>query len=156
LLQPADPSDFGEDAGPRTFVIRLKPTRALYSHGNETALLLRELRRLGETRVSMDASALPPLEALDPAEGYAVWTIELTTSEGEDAVREVFEFVDGHCELDIGPADDETPMAELAAEPLPAPEPSPPLIALPSAEPANSEPEGEVDVAALILQAQAA
>jgi two-component system chemotaxis sensor kinase CheA len=140
LLQPADLAE-----GPRTFVIRLKPTRALYSHGNETALLLRELRRLGETRVSMDAAALPLLDALDPSQGYAAWIVELTTSEDEDAVRDVFEFVDGHCELDIRPAD-AAPAAELA-EPPPEQTAAPALAA---------EPEGEVDVAALILQAQAA
>ena len=101
LLQLADDAD----GGPNTFVIRMKPTRALYGHGNETALLLRELRRLGDTRITLDPAALPLLDALDPAEGYAAWTVELTTSESEDAVREVFEFVDGHCELDIQPAE---------------------------------------------------
>ncbi len=157
LLQPADPEDPG---APRPFIIRMKPTRALYSHGNETALLLRELRRLGETRVSMDADALPPLDALDPSEGYAVWTVELTTSEGEDAVREVFEFVEGHCELDVRPADaDEGPAAEIVSEPVaeivpeafaePAPAAEAPVAEAPAAE-------ADVDVASLIMQAQAA
>ena len=143
LLQPADE----DDSGQRTFVIRMKPTRALYAHGNETALLLRELRRLGETRVSMDVSALPALDALEPADGYAAWTVELTTSEDEDAVREVFEFVDGHCELDIrqtghGETQAPAPVAEVLAA-------LPPEIAGPPAE-------AEVDVASLIRQAQAA
>lgn len=147
LLQAAEPLDAGS---PRTFVIRMKPTRALYSHGNETALLLRELRRLGETRVSMDAAALPNLDALDPAQGYAVWTVELTTTEDEDAVREVFEFVDGHCELDIRPAG-AAPTAELIDRTPAAPEAVEPAL-----EPTKSEPEAEVDVTALIMQAQAA
>ncbi len=157
LLEPADLEDGG---APRTFRIRMKPTRALYSHGNETALLLRELRRLGETRVSMDASALPALDALNPAEGYAAWTVDLTTSESEDTVREVFEFVDGHCELDIGPLD-AAPMtdmgAQLAPEPPPAEQPAEPANFEPAnPESAKIEPDVEVDVAALILQAQAA
>jgi two-component system chemotaxis sensor kinase CheA len=157
LLEPADLEDAG---APRTFRIRMKPTRALYSHGNETALLLRELRRLGETRVSMDASALPSLDDLDPSEGYAVWTVELTTPEDEDSVREVFEFVDGHCELDVGPADAE-PMMDMAAELVPEPAPEPAsadelAAAAAIAAPPSAEPEAEIDVAALILQAQAA
>ncbi|MGZ3272779.1 MAG: chemotaxis protein CheA [Caulobacteraceae bacterium] len=157
LLQAAEPLDPGS---PRTFIIRMKPTRALYSHGNETALLLRELRRLGETRVSMDAAALPDLDSLDPSQGYAVWTVELTTSEDEDAVREVFEFVDGHCELEVRPADG-APAAELI-EPAPAEQPAA-LAIVEAAQPepadpmpAKSEPDVEVDVAALIQQAQAA
>lgn len=156
LLQPAGLEDAG---APHTFRIRMKPTRALYSHGNETALLLRELRRLGETRVSMDASALPTLDALDPSQGYAVWTIELTTSEDENAVREVFEFVDGHCELDIGPAG-EAPVTGTTADQPPEPAPEQPgapeviVAEVAKAEPADAEPE--IDVAALIAQAQAA
>jgi two-component system chemotaxis sensor kinase CheA len=157
LLQPADDDDV--DGGPRTYVIRLKPTRALYGHGNETALLLRELRRLGETRVSMDASALPVLDALEPAEGYAAWIVELTTSEAEDAVREVFEFVDGHCELDISPAKrDEDQASAPVAEALPelTPDVSGPELPEPHISESQAAPEGEVDVAALIRQAQAA
>jgi two-component system chemotaxis sensor kinase CheA len=160
LLQTAEYDDPG---APHTFRIRMKPTRALYSHGNETALLLRELRRLGETRVSMDASALPSLDSLDPGEGYAVWTVDLTTSEDEGAVREVFEFVDGHCELDVSSVDTSPTASELAFEALPDPEPaitpiapSPFAAAAASSEPATAEPEAEIDVAALILQAQAA
>jgi two-component system chemotaxis sensor kinase CheA len=164
LLQPADPMDAG---GPGVFAIRFKPTRALYSHGNETALLLRELRRLGETRVSMDAAALPLIDALDPSQGYAVWAVELTTSEDIDTVREVFEFVDGHCELDIRPAGDAPSAAMIEAPPVQAPLVQAPLADLPAffeparAQPASSaqaasEPEAEIDVAALIRQAQAA
>jgi two-component system chemotaxis sensor kinase CheA len=150
LLQPAGDVD---DGGPNVFHIRMKPTRALYGHGNETALLLRELRRLGETRITMDAGALPVLDALDPTEGYAVWTVELTTSESEDGVREVFEFVDGHCELDIRKAgdNDSAPVAsaEAAPEAIVA-EAAPALVA---AEPAA---DADIDVASLIRQAQAA
>jgi two-component system chemotaxis sensor kinase CheA len=151
LLQPV------EDDGPRRFVIRMKPTRALYGHGNETALLLRELRRLGETRITMDASALPALDTLDPAEGYAAWTVELTTSEGEDAVREVFEFVDGHCELDIQTADEggASATAAEAAPEAPVLETAAPQTGAADAA-AEGAPEGDLDVAALIRQAQAA
>ena len=153
LLQPAD-------TGPTTFVIRMKPTRALYGHGNETALLLRELRRLGETRITMDSSALPPLDSLDPAEGYAAWTIELTTSEDADAVREVFEFVDGHCELDISQGEGgdalSAVLSEFASEPTVHEVPSLDSAGPEAAAPEAAAPEGDVDVAALIRQAQAA
>ncbi|MEI9890116.1 MAG: chemotaxis protein CheA [Caulobacteraceae bacterium] len=148
LLQPAE-----DETGPNTFVIRMKPTRALYGHGNETALLLRELRRLGETRITMDAAALPALDALEPAEGYAAWTVELTTSEGEDTVREVFEFVDGHCELDIRKKGSDQPSAPVA-ETLPEPTLQAPAIETPAPE--TDIPDGDVDVAALIRQAQTA
>ena len=142
-------ADFGdlEDAdSPKTWVIALKAHRTLYGHGNETALLLRELRRLGETRVSMDAAALPALDAMDPGEGYLSWTIELKTTEDEDAIREVFEFVDGHCELSLSRTGE--PAAQTAPA-LQAP------ISAPAPAPASAE-EGDIDVAALIRQAQAA
>ncbi|PSJ50315.1 chemotaxis protein CheA [Pseudaminobacter soli (ex Li et al. 2025)] len=127
----------------RVFAIRFKPRPELYAKGNETALVLRELERLGRLEVSCDAAALPELAALDPEGAYLDWTIKLTTDKGEDAVREVFEFVEWDCELEItaeGGADDgfdvEALLRSIQAEAEPAlaePEPEPAMLA-PGAE----------------------
>ena len=66
-------SDTLPDSATAPWSIRIKPLGALYSHGNETGLLIRELRRLGELDLTLDFSALPALEAMDPAEGYLAW-----------------------------------------------------------------------------------
>ncbi|HEY3947454.1 chemotaxis protein CheA [Phenylobacterium sp.] len=83
--------------------VALKPRADLYAKANETALLLRELARLGAIEVACDACGLPDLAGLDPEAAYLAWTVTLTSDVDETSVREVFEFVDGDCELEITP-----------------------------------------------------
>jgi two-component system, chemotaxis family, sensor kinase CheA len=96
---------------PRVFTIRFRPKRELYANANESVLLLGELARLGEMTVACDATTLPLLGELDADGAYFGWTIELSTTRDEAEIREVFEFVEGDCDLTI----------ECAATPAPAP-----------------------------------
>ena len=118
----------------RAWRICLRPRADLYAKANETALLLRELGRLGRIEVELDASALPLLADLDPEAAYLAWTIVLTGDVAEDAVREVFEFVDGDCDLEIT----EITVAESSVD----------------AGPASAAPD--LDIAALLMKAQVA
>jgi two-component system chemotaxis sensor kinase CheA len=83
------------------FEIVFTPAPALYAKANETALLLRELSRLGPIEVVLDESGLPDLTALDPAGAYLTWRITLRSDCTEAVLRDVFEFVEGDCRLDI-------------------------------------------------------
>jgi two-component system chemotaxis sensor kinase CheA len=102
------------------FHIKLKPKPSLYAKANETAILLRELREIGDMRVTCDSSDLPMLSELDPEGAYLTWNIELTTDKDETAVREVFDFVAWDCDLDItregADADGAEPAANLDDE----------------------------------------
>jgi two-component system chemotaxis sensor kinase CheA len=111
--------------------IVLRPHGRMYANANETALLLRELGRLGPISVELDDSGLPPLDALDPAENHLTWIIRLEAPVAEAAVREVFDFVEGDCDLSVEPADG-------PAAPLPPPPPT-----------------DDLDIAALLAAAQA-
>lgn len=93
LLEPA-PSPSG-------WTIRFRPRTDLYRKGNESALLLRELARLGAVEAVLDDSGLPDIASLDPEASYLAWTIALDSACDEAAVREVFEFVEGDCDLEI-------------------------------------------------------
>lgn len=124
-----------EPEGPalRRWTVQLRPKNALYAKANETGLLLRELKRLGDIEVSIDRSELPGLADLEPEQAYLSWTIVLTTDHSQSDIQEVFEFVDGDCDLTI------------TADPL--------TTSLPTTgEASNDEP---FDVMALIQQAQA-
>jgi len=92
-----------EPAGPalKHFTIKFKPKPDLYAKANEAGLLLRELERLGEARVSCDMSELPLLTELDPEGAYLSWTIELDTDKDRAEIQEVFEFVEWDCDLEI-------------------------------------------------------
>jgi two-component system chemotaxis sensor kinase CheA len=132
-------------AGPSGYVVTFKPRADLYAKANEAALLLRELGRLGETHVELDAHAVPPLNELDPEASYLAWTITVTGDVEESAIREVFEWVDGDCELEIAvlsgeatASDDGFDLAALMAQVSDAP----PAVV--------SETTGETDVASLI------
>lgn len=88
-------------AGPPTHVVKFKPRADLYAKANESALLLRELARLGDATVELDASEVPLLDVIDPEATYLAWTITIVGETDEIAIREVFEWVDGDCELEI-------------------------------------------------------
>ncbi|PNB27522.1 chemotaxis protein CheA, partial [Pseudomonas sp. FW305-130] len=73
----------------------------LYAKANEAGLLLRELERLGECRVAMDSSGLPNLDRLNAEDAYLGWTVSVSGEVAEAQIREVFEFVEGDCYLDV-------------------------------------------------------
>jgi two-component system chemotaxis sensor kinase CheA len=114
LLASAAPPPAPEPAAPapppsrpkNPWRVRLRPFPELYLKGNETARLLRELGRLGEPcRVTLDTSGLPDLTELDPEGAYLEWTVWLPGDIYEYAIREVFEFVETDCDLDIARID---------------------------------------------------
>ena len=86
--------------------ITFAPTTALFRSGNEPQHLLRALGALGQTQVACDTDAVPLLADLDPEAPCLTWTITLDSPCSEAEIREVFDFVDGICTLDItgGPA----------------------------------------------------
>ena len=103
------------------FVIRFRPLASLYAKANDPLLLFRELATLGELACELDAQALPQLDGLEPEESCLAWTLTLRTDAPLGAVREVFDFVDGDCELQIEDADGVSapaPIAAPAAEPM--------------------------------------
>ena len=63
--------------------------------GNEPLLLLRELARLGECALAVDASALPVWDDYDPGACYLAWDVTLAGGVAEADIAEVFEWVGG-------------------------------------------------------------
>ena len=113
---PADfaPIPFEAPAAEAGWVVRFKPHNALYAKANDAALVLRELTGLGDATVTVDDSALPGLEAMEPRHAYLAWTIRLPASVAESDIRDAFAFVDEDCDLDIARDGIEAPTAALA------------------------------------------
>ncbi|MBO3758392.1 chemotaxis protein CheA [Ciceribacter sp. L1K23] len=107
---------------PSKFDVSFKPRRELYAKGNEAALLLRDLSRVGEMSIHCNMDDLPSLEDMDPEAAYFSWKIQVTAEKGEEAVRQVFEFAEWDCDLEIKPH--EEPTAEAAGE-------EPPMVPVP-------------------------
>ncbi|MBY0562013.1 chemotaxis protein CheA [Hyphomicrobium sp.] len=116
------------------------PRPELYLNGNETVLIVRELSRLGNAEVSCDVSAVPDLDTIDPNGAYLSWNIKLSSEAPIEAVREVFEFVDGEAEISVEadgqPEVSDAAIAALLAQALGN---APPAEAEPAATETNSE-----------------
>jgi two-component system chemotaxis sensor kinase CheA len=111
--------------------IAFAPHATLYANANEPALLIRELGRLGEITVTADLSRLPALADMDAGAAYFAWHIELRGEAPRPAVEEVFDFVTGHCDLEIASL---SPASLSSAPPLPELPPLPQADAPPAAE----------------------
>ena len=83
----------GSAQGARAYRILLAPSDPGHLRHSEPALLLEELEALGPLEVRADASAVPPLEDLDPADCHLRWEAALSTDQGPDAVKDVFLFL---------------------------------------------------------------
>jgi two-component system chemotaxis sensor kinase CheA len=90
------------EAEPGHWEIRFTPHRALYARANDPLLLLRELATLGTTRVRAVVDHIPMLTDFDPFAVYCAWEISLEgVNVSEMQIREVFEFVEGDCDISI-------------------------------------------------------
>ncbi|WP_157018035.1 chemotaxis protein CheA [Mesorhizobium xinjiangense] len=102
------------------FRIWFRPKPELYAKANDAAKILREICSLGEADIACDVSAVPVLAELDPEGAYLSWTIRLVTGLGEDAVREVFEFVEFDCEFTVEQEMPADPVFDFEPEPVAA------------------------------------
>jgi two-component system chemotaxis sensor kinase CheA len=110
--------------------IRFHPYRELLARGNDPLRMLRELATLGELEVRVDAQMLPPLADVSPQDCYLAWSLELPGEVSEEAIRQVFEWAEGDCDLTV-----ERQPAEIGT-PLPAPAASRPVAAPVATQPA--------------------
>ena len=107
-----------ESCGITTYQIRFVPGETLLVNGNDPLFLLRELVQLGKADITCDVSRLPSLEKYEPDICYLAWDIVLSTDRGEDAIRDVFEFVADECTLEITRLSGEMETSEVASPPV--------------------------------------
>lgn len=95
------PLDFGDMIAETGYSIDFAPKYALYANGHEPALLIAAVAELGALEVVLQAVDLPDWRVMDRGVPCLSWSLVLTTSENEAVVHEVFEFVEGLCDLQI-------------------------------------------------------
>jgi len=96
--------------------ITFRPYRELFARGNDPLRMMRELAELGDLTVHVDTSALPSFAELNAQECYLAWKLDLSGNVPEDAIKQVFEWAEGDCDLElrlkgVAPADTATAMA---------------------------------------------
>lgn len=116
-FQPAAASTDGE---PVVWHIRFEPDADLMANGTNPLLLLNELRELGQLNVIAHLDRVPALDKMVAGQCYVWWEMDLTTAAGENAIRDVFIFVEDRARISIEQvapvAGPETPALAAPAE----------------------------------------
>lgn len=122
--------------------ISFRPYRELFTRGNDPLRMMRELAELGELTVEVDTSALPGFADLDSQSCYLAWKLELAGDVTEDAIKQVFEWAEGDCDLELRLVS--SPAVEpVAIEPEPAAVSAPAPTVVPEIVAAVEEPKHE-------------
>jgi two-component system chemotaxis sensor kinase CheA len=85
----------------RTYRIAFKPSGDIFKNGTKVLNLVEELAALGVSDVFMHLEKVPRLTKMEPETCYAWWEVILTAAVDENAIRDIFIFVEGLAELKI-------------------------------------------------------
>lgn len=83
------------------WTVHFKPFAHLFKTGNDPVRIIRELADLGNMQASVDLTALPEFDLLDPEECYLAWRIDLDGDISEAQIRDVFVWVEDDCDLSV-------------------------------------------------------
>lgn len=83
------------------WLIQFRPYPQLLVHGNDPLRMLRELAELGDLTVTVDASNLPPLPAMEAESCFFSWELRLETEATREVIEQIFDWAEGDCDLTI-------------------------------------------------------
>lgn len=111
----ASPSSSTEEGKEATYRIRFTPGPNSIREGSNPFAIIKELKVLGELKVTARTSHIPRLEELDASLSYLSWNLILTTKKDVAAIHDSFMFMDNQAVLKIEKIDDaDTPHDEPA------------------------------------------
>lgn len=85
----------------KAYRITVRPHADIYHIGMDPALLIEELRELGECTVTLFTENIPAFENLEPDNCYLSWDVILFSNFEINAVKDVFIFVEDECDTRI-------------------------------------------------------
>lgn len=85
--------------GLSSYYVKVKPYEHIQRNGTNPLLLIDELVGLGKAKVNIFYGNIPDFEALVYDDTYIWWEVILSTDKDEDAIKDVFIFVEDDCEL---------------------------------------------------------
>jgi two-component system chemotaxis sensor kinase CheA len=88
-------------SGPVVWQISFKPHRNMLQTGNDPVRMLRELDALGQMAITADVSHMPGIADYIAEDSYLSWQIRLQGDVSEAQIREIFEWVEDECDLEI-------------------------------------------------------
>jgi two-component system chemotaxis sensor kinase CheA len=108
-------------AAVQTFNLQFRPQAGILVSGTDPAMLLDELRTLGDCRIVAQTAGIPTLDRLQIDQCYLAWDIRLTTDKGVNAIKDVFIFVEDVSEIKIAVETEKSPVQSPAPPPREAP-----------------------------------
>lgn len=90
-----------EDNVPTTWRVLFKPSPGIFRDGTKVLNLVEEVVGLGEATVYVHVEGIPAIAELEPEICYCAWDIVLTTLADENAIRDVFMFVENSAEIHL-------------------------------------------------------
>ncbi len=84
-----------------TFFIRYAPVTDIFNNGTNPLYQVDELQALGTAKIKVHFDKVPPLEEIEPSFCYTLWEILLATDKGQNAIDDVFIFVENDSDLEI-------------------------------------------------------
>ncbi len=114
VAAPPAPPAASQPRATRAWKISFRPYRELFARGNDPLRMLRELAELGTLEVETSFDALPAFKSLNPENCYLAWELNLTGGFEEAAIREVFDWAAGDCDLQI--VEESAPAAAAPAD----------------------------------------
>ena len=84
-----------------TFFIHYAPVTDIFNNGTNPLYQVDELQALGKAKIKVHFEKVPPLAEIEPSFCYTSWEIILATDKGQNAIDDVFIFVEGDSDLKI-------------------------------------------------------
>ncbi|MGH8602990.1 MAG: chemotaxis protein CheA, partial [Gammaproteobacteria bacterium] len=111
-----DPS--GDTSNLSCWQIFFRPHAHMLQSGNDPYRLFRELATLGHLQVEADLSSLPSCPELEPETCYLAWNLWLEAAVTEEQILEIFQWVEGDCDLEVKEVEEhaDEPEAQLESE----------------------------------------
>jgi two-component system chemotaxis sensor kinase CheA len=100
---PDIPEEESGDLEEQGWKIAFCPYLDLLKTGNDPVRLFRELNELGELTTIVNIQDVPAFYELDPEECNISWDLKVVGDISGDDIREIFNWVEGDCEMEIQP-----------------------------------------------------
>ena len=84
-----------------TFFIRYAPVTDIFNNGTNPLYQVDELQALGASKIKVHFDKVPPIAEIEPSFCYTSWEIILATNRGQNAIDDVFIFVENDSDLEI-------------------------------------------------------
>ncbi|MGR9013234.1 MAG: chemotaxis protein CheA [Gammaproteobacteria bacterium] len=118
------------------------PYLDLLKTGNDPVRLFRELNELGELTTLANIYDVPGFYELDPEECNISWDLKVVGDIAEDEIREIFNWVEGDCEMEIQPLAKVVKPAPVITKVDPEPVPAPVITPnIPASTPIEVKPK---------------